>query len=1076
MKNLLLLICFVLAGLTAFGQGSTTSSVRGVVTDSNSGETLIGASIIAVHLPSGTQYGTVSDIDGSYRIPGMRIGGPYKITVTYTGFAESIQEDVYLRLGERQNFDFDMTESAVVLSGIEVTASALNSGQNSGVSTQITEDDINLMPTLNRDLNDFTRLTPQAKGTFGGGFSIAGMNNRYNAIYIDGAVNNDVFGLADNGTNGGQTGIAPISIDAIDQIQVVVSPYDVTLGGFAGGGISAVTKSGTNNFEGTAYYFIQNESLAGKDNKTFADRIGLDERERLDEFSNELYGFSLGGPIVKDKVFFFVNAELQNDETPVPFDFEQYRGNSTEAELQNLSNVLTNEYGYNPGGFLGKTDKLEGTRLFGKIDINLNESHRLTVRHQYTKAEQTNVFGSSSSTINFANNGVFFPSTTNSSAIELNSMFGTKASNNLIVGYTAVRDDRDPLGGDFPYLIIEDGEDGTIRIGSEQFSTANALDQDIFTITNNFKLYKGAHTLTFGTHNEFNSFYNLFIRQNYGVYEFDSVADFLNGNPATAYNRSYSLVDDISGDGSAAAAEFNTAQLGFYAQDEWAVNRQLTLTYGLRLDIPLFNDDPAINNGFNDSTAAKIEQFYDLQGARSGQAPGAQLMWSPRVGFNYDLLGDGSTILRGGLGIFTSRVPFVWPGGMFTNNGLTVGSVDEGDISDDDLVDFIADPFKQYENENFTVPSGQVDLFAEDFKYPQVFRTSLALDKGFGNGWNASIEGMFTKTLNNVRYQSVNSNPTVDFNWTNGGDDRPIYVNDDIDPTYFAVYLADNTSEGYTYNITGSVAKNFPFGLGFNAAYTYGDAEAIFEGTSSQNSSQWRGAFNVDGRNNAPLGRSDFSLGHRLIMGLNYKIDWNQNKNAATTISLFLEGQSGEPYSYVYGRGAERADRFQGERGSNSRNRSLVWIPENQSDITLIDNGDMTAAEQWAALDQFIEDDDYLSENRGSYAEKNASRTPWETQIDFRLLQDFSVKAGGKNHTLQFSVDVFNFTNLLNSEWGVVYNNPFAFELLNFEGYDADGTTPLFTFTEDRLGDDRFDINNFGSRWRMRLGLRYIFN
>lgn len=1073
--------------LAAFGQGSTTSGLRGVVAD-DKGETLIGANVVALHVPSGTAYGTVTDIDGSYRIPNMRIGGPYKVTISYTGFADSEKGDLFLRLGEVQRYNVAMSESTVVLEGVEVVASATNPGQNAGTGTQITEEDINLMPTLNRDLNDFTRLTPQAKGTFNGGFSIAGMNNRYNAIYIDGAVNNDVFGLAANGTNGGQTGGAPISIDAIDQVQVVVSPYDVSLGGFAGGGINAVTKSGTNNFEGTAYYFMQNENLAGKENTTLYDRVtdpddpDRRDRQKLDEFDNKLYGLSLGGPIVKDKVFFFVNAELQDDATPVPFDFGEYRGGSSQAELEGLRNTLTSQYGYDPGAFLGKTDRLEAARIFGKLDFNLSESHRLTLRHQYTKLEQTNVNGSSSGTINFENNGVFFPSVTNSFAAELNSMFGTKASNNLILGITTVRDDRDPIGGDFPYVTIEDrdadGNFASIRLGSEQFSTANALDQDVITLTNNFKLYKGAHTLTFGTHNEYSSFYNLFIRQNFGSYTFASLDDFLSGAPAFRYDRSYSLVDQKTGDGSAAAAEFSTLQLGFYAQDEWAVNRQFTLTYGLRLDIPMFLDDPSEDTYFNNTALPKIENFYrgDLEGARSGQAPGAQLLLSPRVGFNYDLMGDGSTILRGGLGIFTSRIPFVWPGGMFTNNGITIGGVDEGDISENEEVPFNPDPNTQYVNENFAIPSGQVDLFVEDFKYPQVFRTSLAVDKAFGQGWNATLEGMYTKTLNNVLYTSVNSNPTVDFNWTNGPDDRPVYVNEDIDQSYNAVYLASNTNEGYTYNVTASVGKSFPFGLNANVAWTYGDSEAIFEGTSSQNSSQWRGAFNVDGRNFAPLGRSDFSLGHRVIAGLNYKLNWNEAKNVATTISLFLEGQSGSPYSYVYASGDLRADRFNGERGSNSRNRSLIWIPENQSQINLIDiDGGATAQEQWEALNTFIEEDDYLSENRGSYAEKNASRTPWETQIDLRILQDFSVNAGGKNHTLQFSFDIFNFTNLLNSEWGVIYRNPFDYRLINLEGYEADGTTPQFTFSEDRLGDDRFDINDLFSRWRMRVGVRYIF-
>ncbi|HQU59630.1 MAG TPA: TonB-dependent receptor, partial [Saprospiraceae bacterium] len=566
--------------------------MQGTVEDAN-GEPLIGANILAVHQPTGTTYGTATDIEGNYRIPGMRVGGPYKVTATYTGYAEQVYENIFLRLGESQNFNVTLEESAIQLESIQVVATAGVSGQNSGASTQITSDEIDVMPTLNRDVTDYLRLTPQAT-RFGDGISFAGVNNRYNAIYIDGAVNNDVFGLATSGTNGGQTGISPFSIDIIDQLQVVLSPYDVTLGGFAGGGINAVTKSGTNQFAGTAYYFFQNESLVGQTNTTLTDRLGT-EREKVAEFTQATYGASIGGPIVKDKVFFFLNAEIQDDQTPVPFQLENYTGQENRAsvaDLENLRNFTRDTYGYDPGSFGSTVDELQGLKLFGKIDINLNQNHRLTLRHQYTKAEQYDRNAGSSNSINYSNNGVFFPSVTNSSALELNSRFSDKLSNNLIIGYTTVRDDRDPLGSDFPYVIINDQNNGQIFMGSEQFSTANALDQDIFTITDNFKIYSGDHTFTIGTHNEFYSIYNLFIGQNYGTYRFASIDDFINGAPAIEYDRSYSLVDDLTGDGSAAAADFNAMQLGLYAQDEWSISKQFTLTGGLRIDLPVITSDP----------------------------------------------------------------------------------------------------------------------------------------------------------------------------------------------------------------------------------------------------------------------------------------------------------------------------------------------------------------------------------------------------------------------------------------------------------------------------------------------------
>lgn len=918
--------------------------MQGKIVDTN-GEPLIGANVLAVHQPSGTTYGTSTDLEGNYRIPGMRVGGPYKIKVSYTGYGEIALENLYLRLGEIQKQDFTLQEAALELATIQVSATAGVKGQNAGASTQITSDEIDVMPTLNRDLNDYVRLTPQASA-FGDGTSFAGVNNRYNAIYIDGAVNNDVFGLATSGTNGGQTGISPFSIDIIDQFQVVLSPYDVTLGGFAGGGINAVTKSGTNKFQGTAYYFFQNENLRGKTNGVEADRFGL-ERTKVSEFSQKTYGASIGGPILKDKVFFFANAELQDDQTPSTFNIAQYEGNSGASQLNTLRNFLINTYGYDPGTFGDVTDQLEGLKLFGKIDINLNQNNKLTLRHQYTKAEQTDRFAGSNNTINFSNNGIYFPTTTNSSAIELNSRFSDKFSNNLILGYTKVNDDRDAIGKDFPHVFIEDGGSNLIRFGTEEFSTANALEQDIFTLTNNFKWYNGNHTFTIGTHNEFYSIYNLFIGQNYGTYRFGSLDDFLNQNPAKEYDRSYSLVDELTGDGSAAAADFNAMQLGFYVQDEWSINKNLTLTGGIRLDVPIITDDPKEDTYFNNTALAKMQAQYDVANdIRAGQAPDGQLMWSPRLGFNYDVLGNNKTTVRGGVGIFTSRIPFVWPGAMFNNNGLTLGRVDERNITGD--LDFIADINKQYTNPSFSIPSGDINIFTKDFRYPQVFRGNIAVDHELPGGINATVEYVYTKTLSNVLYTNVNSSTTGSTRWTGSPDNRLKFTRSNIDPTYSAVYVGSNTDQGYTYNLSAILSKKFNFGLSAYLAYTFGDAYAINEGTSSQNSSQWRGQVSVDGRNNPVFGRSDFSLGHRIVSSLSYKLKWNEAENAATTISLFYNGQSGQAFSYVLAGSNGRNPN--NESGSTSRNRSLVYIPRSQNEINLVDytsgGRTITAAQQ----------------------------------------------------------------------------------------------------------------------------------
>lgn len=1075
MKQQILLSLFIVFSVLSFGQGTTTSSISGKILDSNNGEALPGATIVAKHNPTGSVYGTVADKDGNYSLPNLRVGGPYTISITFIGYGQQDLSNVFLRLGEPQKRNFSLSEDATQLDAVEVITVLVGQGENAGASTQITEQDIDNMPTLSRSLYDYVKLTPQVD-TRREGVSIAGMNNRFNAIYIDGAVNNDVFGLAGTGTNGGQTGISPFSIDIIDQIQVAISPFDVTLGGFAGGGINAVTKSGTNTYKGTAYYMLKNEKLAGKSPGELVDRGIITDRTRLDEFTEEVYGFSFGGPIKKDEVFFFFNVEIQDDITPVPFDFNTYEGNSTQAELDNLKNFLQTQYNYDAGSYLNKSDKLEGLKLFGKLDFNISENHKLMLRYQYTNAENTDVNSSASRTINFENNGEFFPSKTHSLAAELNSTFGSKFSNKLILGYTYVFDDRDPIGKDFPYLDIDDGSGNSIRLGSEQFSTANQVKQKIFTLTDNFKIYKGDHTLTIGTHNEFYDIYNLFIRQNYGVYEYNSVSDFMNNNAPDRFYRSYSLVDDIVGDGSKAAADFKAMQLGFYIQDSWQVNDKLNLTGGLRLDIPIITTDPEVDDNFNNTTVPLIQARYDLEGARAGQMPDGQLMLSPRIGFNYVLGNEKKSVLRGGVGIFTSRIPFVWPGGAFANNGLSIGNIFlSGSRASN--VRFNPDINNQLTNPNFSIPSGQMDLFAKDFKYPQVFRTSLAFDTKLPGGIDATIEGIYTKTLNNVLYTNVNSNPDIDFRWA-GVDNRPVYKGESIDRTYSSVYLASNTSEGYSYNITATFSKKFKNGLNLYLGYTYGDSESLNEGTSSQNSSQWRGQVHVEGRNKPVVGRSDFSLGHRIISSINYAFDWGKNKNFKTSFSLFYNGQSGRAYSYVYG--SRSARNLLNETGSTSRNRTLIYIPNNKSDIVLVPTSNLTADQQWNMLNRFIEDDDYLSEHRGQYAEKNSNRTPFESVFDFKFMQEFKINVGKTSNRLQLTFDIFNVANFINKDWGVDYSTFVGsdnnYTILNFEGYDTDGQTPMFSFTEDKLGRGRFDVLSRSSRWRMRFGIRYIFN
>ncbi|MBN2613538.1 MAG: TonB-dependent receptor [Bacteroidales bacterium] len=1084
LKYYLTVILYLLLHFQLFPQGMTTSGINGKISD-HSGETLPGATVIAVHLPSGSNYATVTDQQGFFRLPNMNVGGPYKLTVSYVGFDDFTKEDIYLTLGQTFEIDARLSDKVESIDEVQVVKyrNDIFDGNRTGSETVIDQQSLAVLPTITRNLNDFTRLTPQVM-TYGGGISVAGVNNRYNSLMIDGAVNNDVFGLASSGTNGGQLGITPISIDAIDQFQVVLAPYDVRQGGFAGGGINAVTRSGSNSFSGSAYYMFRNENFSGL---TPTDNEAI-ERTKLAAFTAKTYGLRLGGPIIKDKVFFFINAEQQRDEIPRPFNFSDYTGNMA-GKRDSIDLIISrlNGYDYELGTFENTVQTTNSDKILARFDMNLGRNHKLMIRHHYTKGQSVYPYNpaSNATNITFYNNWINFTSVTNSSSAELKSRFGAGASNSLVIGYTTVKDDRDPNGDNFPIIVISDGA-GKIYAGSEEYSTGNELNQNIFTITDNLNLYFGKHTITIGTHNEFYKIYNLFIRQNFGRYDYSSVAAFLNGSPASSYSRSYSLVDNVVGDGSSAAADFNAMQFGFYIQDEFKLSDKLRLTGGIRLDIPVFSDKPLAITQF-DTTAAKIEAAgYEIYGAASGQMPGSQLLISPRIGFNFDVFGDKRTQLRGGAGIFTSRIPFVWPAGSYTNCGLVVGGFSAKNVA-----------FRSEWNNQYTatdlgatirVPSGQLDLFAEDFKYPQVLRASLGLDQKLPFGLIGTFDFLYTKTLNNVLYYNVNIKPSI-ASLTGSPDNRPVFQGSAsanlIEPAYSGIYVGTNTNKGYTYNFTGQLQKPFLNGLQASIAYTYGQAKSINDGTSSQNSSQWRYIANIRGRNDLDLSYSNYDLGSRFVAFVSYRKEYI--KHAATTVSLYYNGQSGSRYSYVY------LDGYKMTNQDYRNDQDLIYIPSVRGDINLIDytytnsSGQavtVTADEQWNALVNFIESDPYLKKNKGGYAERNGSRTPFENTIDLRISQDFFINGGNSKHTLQVGLDIFNLGNFLNKDWGrKYYISNGTYSLIKFESFETGTTTPRFTYRRAaeagiETQEDIFTVSDSGigsSRWYGQVSVRYIF-
>jgi outer membrane receptor for ferrienterochelin and colicin len=1065
-RLLLVMMCFLMTS-AIFGQGVTTSSVNGKVRDNN-GDPLPGANVVAVHVPSGTKYGSATDFDGFFRISNMRAGGPYTITISYVGYNDFVTDNVNLSLGQTFAINPQLIQTASDLEEVVITATVngIFDGNKNGTGTIINKRQMETLPSVSRGLGDFLRTTPQAQVN-GSSISIAGQNNRFNAIYIDGAVNNDVFGLASSGTNGGQTGVNPISADAIESFQVAIAPFDVRVSGFAGGAISAVTRSGTNEIEGSVYGFIRNESLAGK---TPVDDVPSGgSREKLDEFSAKTYGVRVAGPLVKDKLFYFVNYERQEDVTPRPFNFGNYDGDASESQIQDLRQFLISNYGYDPGTYLTTSDQLESNKLIAKLDWNINDNNKLSLKHSYVKAEQTNAATSNNRSINFSGRSIYFPSTTNTTTLELSSKLSEKTSNNLVIAYTSVLDDRDPLGDPFPSVVIDDGS-GRISFGSEPFSTANILEQKILTFTDNFEIYSGAHTVTLGTHIEYSDIRNVFVRQNFGDYDFDSLNDFLTGVAPDDYDRSYSLIGGI-GDDSEGAAEFDLLQLGFYLQDDIQISDNFKASFGLRFDAPIWSDG-LVNQEFNTTTVELLEaQGKDLQGARTGKGVSTSIHLSPRFGFNWNVNGESETQIRGGFGIFTSRIPLVWPGGVYNNNGLTVAAANQDDLPLG--VSFIGDPNGQ--PVGAAIGSGElggdINLFSSNFKLPQLFKINLAVDQKLPFwGLIASVDFLYNDNISAVTYENLNLKDPVQ-RLAGPGDTRPFWDRGDrIDRTYFGIYLGSNTSEGYSWNSSITITKPFANGFFGSVSYGYGDSQTLFEATSSQNSSQWRNILSVNGKNTVnSVRRSQYAQGHRVTSNASYELEWNDNLK--TTFGLFYEGVNGGSFSYIYDEGRDVLN-------DDSRDNALIYVPANASQINLLDGANgLTSAEQWNALDEFIEGNDYLRSRRGKYAEVNAERSPWSHVVDLKVLQDFSIKFGNKTHTLQASFDIFNLTNLLNKDWGVRQFAPNfgEIELLRTE---SNGTSPVFSFDPDDA-DDLFEIDDSGiqsSRWQMQFGLRYIFN
>src|SRR5688572_2437610 len=1057
---LLLLLTFAVPLHQSWAQSTTTAAMSGLVTD-NSGAPLIGATVVATHTPTNTQYAASTNADGRFNIQNMRIGGPYTVKTSYVGYQDQSQENIFLRLGESARVDFKVADNTSTLGEVQIISQRDNviNAERNGAATNITRTQIERLPTLSRSFQDFTRLTPQANGN-----SLLGRNGRFNNIQIDGASNNDLFSASGgtNGAPGGAAGTQPISLDAIEEFQVVLSPYDVRQGRFSGGGINAVTRSGTNEFSGSVFAFGRDEDYAGKSPTPNAQG----ERTKLDQFKDYQAGFRLGGPIIKNKLFFFVNGEVTRRTEPLALRVSENKDDVgddvvdfvNQSQLQQIYDTLRTKYGYDPGSFGDVSRDTESNKFFARLDWNINDKHQLTLRHNFVDAFQDEITRGKTE-FRFANNGYRFNSKTNSSVMQLKSRFNDKFSNDLLIGYSTIRDQREVLGDLFPSVTIVVGN-GSVVAGSQRSSTQNTLDQDVLEITNNFNYFAGKHTFTFGTSNEIFRFDNLFINDANGRYDFPSLTEFFAGSSTSS---NYRYRQQFALPGRNKSAKFGAAQFGLYAQDEYNVRENLRVTAGIRADMAVYFDKPTYNPA--------VDSIY---GRRTDKLPPSTIQISPRLGFNWDVKNDKITQVRGGIGLFTGRPAYVWISNQFGGTGMDIASVDlRGNSTPTPAPALDGDIATTIAEKGGTIPRSSIAVTSTDFKNPQLLRGNLAVDRALGNGFTLTLEGIYSKTLNDVLPKDLN---LVEPTGILTGDGRPTFpAARNVSTNYFNVIELSNTNEGYQYSLTAQIQKQFSKDFFATAAYTYGQARDLYSGTSSTAVSTWEFNPHISGPNNLTLSYSNFDIRNRVLASVSYRKEYIGH--LATTISLFYNGQNGPAFSYSYYGGDVNGDG--GQNSSNSND--LVYIPRDRNDIVLTTAGtsDPRSLDQiWDELNTFIENDKYLSEHRGEYAARNGARAPFQHRIDLRIMQDIFTNIGSKNHTLQLTADITNLGNLLSKDWGrdyFVLNENFG--LLRFQGLEGPNGRPTFTFGDgvNPSPKEGYQISQLASRWQMQLGVRYLF-
>ena len=1087
LKNLLAFMMLVMSTGLALSQGVTTSGISGVVTEAN-GQPLPGANVVATHLPSGTRYGAVSNLEGKYSIPGMRVGGPYRLSVSFIGFSTQEVDGLVLSLGVFSNVNVTLKEDGQELSEVLVTASpnSLFSNERTGANTSIDNRALSKLPTISRSINDFTRLAPQSNGQ-----SFAGQDSRLNNITVDGSYFNNSFGLGSGSNPGGRTGVSPISLDAIEQISVNVAPYDVRQGNFTGAGVNTVTRSGTNEVTGSAYYFFRNNNNVGT-------KAG-ENTFNPGDFNYSQIGFRVGGPIIKDKLFFFASFEDEAETRPgttwrANNGNEPIEGNVTRvlaSDLDGLSTFLRDKFDYETGPYQDYDNETVGTKFLVKFDYNINDKNKLSLRYNHLDSS-TDVLLSGSSSLGFGNRN-FRPEALNfqnsnysimenirSIVAELNTRISNNVSNNLIVGYTFQDESRGSRGDFFPMVDILNNGATYTTFGFEPFTPNNELRYKTFQIQDNLQIFAGKHTITAGFSYENYQSENVFFPGSQSVYVYNSLEDFYtdannflaNGNAtASGVNLRRFQVRWNNIPGSEKPIQpLEVNYMGVYGQDEFQALPNLKLTLGLRVDVPFF-EETALRNREVESFFFKdpVGKYYNT---RTDLLPEPNILWSPRFGFNWDVFNNQKTQVRGGTGIFTGRPAYVWISNQVGNNGILTGFAQ---LDNTTTRPFNPDPntYKPAEVTGNPAASYELALTDPNFKFPQVWRSNIAVDQQLIGGIVATAEFIYNQDVNGVAY--YNANLPVYQSSFSGPDNRPRWTNNRINSKIPNAVTLANQAIGNSWVASLSLERPFNNGLFLKAAYSYGESRNTVD-PGSIAAGTWFGNPIERDPNNPRLALSSNFMGHRVFATASYSKDFFKFGN--TSFSIFWEGRTIGNGSYVFG------GDLNNDGGTSN---DLIFIPRDLNDMNFqqytASGRTFTPAEQAAAWEAYIQQDKYLSANRGNYAERGAVIMPMVYRADFSFAQQLFTNIKGKKNALEFRVDILNVGNLLNQDWGI--------------GQTFNSTQPLVVPSAaqggpiNANGRPQYRLRNFGTNlisetfrptagvadvWRMQFGLRYIFN